>query len=389
MWYFRSPEIVFGEDALDHLATLSGQRAFIVTDPLMADLGFVTLVSQQLQQAELSFTIFDQIEPEPTLPTILNGASQLMDFQPDWIIGLGGGSVMDAAKAMWILYENPSFDLTNVHPFAELTLRKKAKLITIPTTSGTGSECTWAFVLTDPTENRKLGLGTPEILPDIAIVDPILPQQMPQQLTADTGFDALTQAIEGYTAALHNDFTDGLCLKAIQLLFDYLPLAVQDGHNRTAREKVHNAATLAGLGFGNSMAALAHAMGHSFGALFKVPHGRAVGLFLPYTIQYTTCGPAPTRYHDISRWLGLPTQTPTQGSESLVAAIRQLADAVKQPLTIPTALPLSRSDFEAALPQLVAHTEADSVIAMSSRIPTAIDIARLFHCAYQGADVGF
>jgi alcohol dehydrogenase class IV len=389
MWYFRSPEIVFGEDALDHLSTLSGERAFIVTDQVMVDLGFDQLVGQHLQQAGLAYNIFSQVAQEPTLTTILDGVAQLTDSQADWIIGLGGGSVMDAAKAMWVLYENPGFDLTEVHPFAELILRQKARLITIPTTSGTGSECTWAFVLTDPSENRKLGLGTPKILPDIAIVDPIFPQKMPPQLTADTAFDALTQAIEGYTASLHNDFSDGLCLKAIQLLFDHLPQAVADGQNLTAREKVHNAATLAGLGFGNAMAALAHSMGHSFGALFNVPHGRAVGLFLPYSIQYTTCGPAPTRYHHISRWLGLPAQTPTQGSESLVTAIRQLAAQVNQPLTIPATLPLSPADFEAALPQLIFNTEADSVIAMSSRIPTATEIENLFRCAYHGQDVNF
>jgi len=389
MWYFRSPEIVFGADALEHLERLTGRRAFIVADTTGVELGFTDRIGRYLRTAGLEYATFAGVEREPALTTIRAGAEQLAAYEPDWIIGLGGGSVIDAAKAMWILYENPGFALEALTPFAEITLRQKARLIAIPTTSGTGSECTWALVLTDAESGRKLGLGTPEILPDLAIIDPMLPQKMPPRLTADTGFDVLTQAIEGYTAALRNDFSDGLCLKAIQLVFDYLPCAVRDGQDMTAREKMHNAAALAGLGFGNSMAALAHALGHSLGAIFQIPHGRAVGLFLPYTIQYITTGPSPTRFHEISRFLGLPADTPAIGSTSLVEAIRTLATTVAQPLTIAEAIDISLPDFEKALDRLVANAEADTVIAMGARIPTEAEVARLFRYAYAGKAIDF
>ena len=389
MWYFRSPEIVFGEDALEHLETLRGRRAFIVTDAVMVRLGFVRLIGQHLRQAGIDYDCFSAVEQEPALQAILAGARQLMDYQPDWIIGLGGGSALDSAKAMWVLYENPGFDLETINPFANITLRRKARLIAIPTTSGTGSECTWALVLTDTAENRKLGLGHPDILPDLAIIDPLLPQKMPPRLTIDTGFDVLTQAVEGYTSALHNDFSDGVCLKAIQLVFDYLPRAVQEGDDLEAREKMHNAATLAGLGFGNSMAALAHSLGHSLGGIFRLPHGRAVGLFLPYTIQYIERGPTPTRFHEISRTLGLPASTPAEGAASLVQAIRRLAVTVGQPQTIKETLDIAPHDFEEALDHLVANAEADTVITMSSRIPTGQEIAQLFLYAYEGKAIDF
>lgn len=389
MWYFRSPEIIFGKDALEHLETLEGERAFIITDLMMVQLGFVELIGGHLRKNGIEYDVFSEVPSEPALETIQAGADKLKTFQPDWIIGLGGGSVLDAAKAMWILYENPGFNLAAITPFADITLRQKARLITIPTTSGTGSECTWALVLTDPIDKRKLGLGIPKVMADIAIIDPILPQKMPPRLTADTGFDALTQGIEGYTASLHNDFSDGACLKAIQLVFEYLPRAVKDGNDMEAREKMHNAATLAGLGFGNSMATLAHSLGHSFGAIFHVPHGRAVGLFLPYAIQFIERGPHPTRFHEISRFLNLNVNTPAEGADRLVKIIRELATTVGQPLTIPEATDVSAKEFEDALPRLVANAEADVLIAMGSRIPTTVEITKLFQYAYTGKDIDF
>ncbi len=189
-----------------------------------------------------------------------------------------------------------------------------------------GAEITWPIVLTDTDEDCKLSVGHPENIPDLAIVDPSFVRYLPAQITADTGMDALTHAVEGYTAHWHNDFSDGLCLKAIQLVFDYLPRAWQKGNDDPeAREKMHNAATIAGLGFGNSMAAMAHALGHSAGALLPIPHGRAVGLFLPYTIEFTVRGYLPTRYADIARFLGLPAGDEAEAAASLSAAIRDPA----------------------------------------------------------------
>jgi alcohol dehydrogenase class IV len=390
MWYFRSPEVVFGEDALDHLAYLKGKRALIVTDTVIDSLGFVKMVQAKLAEAGMDCDVFDQVEPEPSLQTVRRGAKLMLDKQPDWIVGLGGGSALDAAKAMWILYERPDLTAEEINPFDDLGLRQKARLVTIPTTSGTGSETTWAVVLTDTEEQRKISTGAPECTPDVAIVDPAFAAQMPPRLTADTGLDALTHAVEGYTSTWYNDFSDGLCLKAIQMSFTYLPRAYADGADTEAREKMHNAATLAGLGFINSMAAAAHALGHSLGAVFHVPHGRAVSLFLPYTIQFNARGERPARYADIARFLDLPAADEAEGAASLVSAIRDLEREVGQPLSIGQALPdLTPDEFAAGLDKLVDNAEMDATIVASVRDLSSDDTRRLFEYAYQGKDVDF
>jgi len=390
MWYFRSPEVVFGEDALDHLTFLKGRRAFIVSDDVMVRLGFVEVVKTKLTEAGLECDVFDQVEPEPSLQTVQRGAALMLKKNPDWIVGLGGGSALDAAKAMWILYERPDLAPEEINPFDDLGLRQKARLVAIPTTSGTGSETTWAVVLTDTEAGCKISTGAPECTPDIAIVDPIFAARMPPRLTADTGLDALTHAVEGYTSTWHNDFSDGLCLKAIQMIFSYLPRAYADGDDVEAREKMHNAATLAGLGFINSLAATAHALGHSLGAVFHVPHGRAVSLFLPYTIQFNTRGEGPTRYADIARFLELPAAHEKEGSANLVSAIHDLERTVGQPLSIREALPdLTPEEFAARLDKLVDNAEMDPTIVASARDLSSDDTRQLFEYAFEGKDVDF
>jgi len=291
---------------------------------------------------------------------------------------------------MWILYERPDITPEAINPFDELGLRRKARLVAIPTTSGTGSETTWAVVLTDSGEQRKISTGAPECTPDIAIVDPIFAAQMPPRLTADTGLDALTHAVEGYTSSWCNDFTDGLCLKAIQMIFTYLPRAYENGGDKEAREKMHNAATIAGLGFINSLAAAAHALGHSLGAVFDVPHGRAVSLFLPYTIQFNARSGQATRYADIASFLGLPATDEWEAAASLVAALRDLDRCVGQPLSLREALPdLAPPDFYARLDKLVDNAEMDATIVASARHITTEDTRRLFEYAYDGKAVDF
>jgi len=388
MWYFNSPKIAFGENALSHLDSLSGRRAFIVTDNNMVRLGFVELVAGHLKKAGLEYALFDEVEPEPSLQTVRRGAAQIRVFEPDWIIGLGGGSCLDAAKAIWVLYERPDIEPDAINPFIELGLRQKARLITIPTTSGTGAEVTWAIVLTDLEEKRKLGLGSPETMADVAIVDPVFTRNLPPHITADTGMDALTHAIEGYTSAWNNDFSDGLCLWAARLIFEYLPRAYANGADEEARLHMHNAAAVAGLGFGNSMAALAHAAGHSLGAVFHVPHGRAVGLFLPYTIEFTVRGETPTRYADIARFLGLPAADEEEGAASLAKAIRDLAQRIGQPLSA-AELGIEAAVYENAIPGLVERAEMDSQTVTSVRVPSSEEFARLFHYVYEGRNVDF
>ncbi|MFQ5341992.1 MAG: iron-containing alcohol dehydrogenase [Anaerolineae bacterium] len=387
MWFFNSPEVVYGEGALSYLAEIRGRRAFLVTDRTMAELGFVDRVAQELARAGIDVQTYDAVEPEPSPQAVRHGATLMLDFEPDWIIGLGGGSVLDAAKAMWVLYERPDMRPEAINPIERLGLRERARMIAIPTTSGTGSEATWAIVLTDTDEQRKLGLGSRECLPDIAILDPSLAARMPPRLTADTGLDALTHAIEGYTSRWHNDFSDGLCLKAVQLIFTCLPRAYANGDDMEAREHMHNAASLAGLGFINSMAGLAHGMGHPLGAMFKVPHGRSVGLFLPYTIEFAA-DVVGRRYSDVARAAGLEVPTEADGPTVLAQGIRNLMNAIDQPTTL-NELQIDTEVLERKLSRLVSDAENDSQTLTSPRIPSDTDLEHLYRCALTGRPVDF
>ena len=386
MWYFISPDIVFGEDAISHLDEICGKRALIVTDINMVTMGYSEEVRKHLAKAGLEYRLFHEIESEPSLATVKKGAQVARSYRPDWIVGLGGGSVLDAAKAIWVLYERPDIQPEEINPFDNLRLRQKARLITIPTTSGTGSDSNWGLVLTDKTAKRKLGLGSREVHADIAIVDPKFASQMPPQLTADTGMDALTHAIEGYTSGWKNDFSDGLCLKAIQLVFNFLPRAYHNGDDSEAREKMHNAASIAGLGFGNSMASIAHSAGHSLGALFHISHGRAVGLFLPYTIEFAADVSA-NHYAEITHLLEVNTEG-NNPAVSLVEAIRNLAQEINQAMKIKD-LGISQDRFEKLLPKLVSYANMDTQTVTAARVPTTDEYERLFRYAYDGKSVDF
>jgi alcohol dehydrogenase class IV len=389
MWFFRSPEIVFGEGALEHLSNVRGRKALIVTDQNIIALGLVRQVQDRLAEAGMETVVFAEVEPNPSTQTVQRGAEAALSAGPDWIVGLGGGSAIDAAKAIFVLYERPDLTPDGIAPVGTLGLRKKARLIAIPTTSGTGAETTWPVVLTDTVEHRKLSLGHPENIPDLAIVDPALVSKLPPQITADTGMDVLAHAVEGYTCQWHNDLADGLCLKATQLVFDYLPRAVAGGVADTeARERMHNAATIAGLGFGNSMAAMAHGLGHSLGAVCGVPHGRAVGLFLPYTIEFTVRLGLPTRYAEIARFLGLAAAGEAEGAASLTAAIRDLARRIGQPTTLREA-GLSRELFEACLGKLVENGLNDSATLLGLRFPEEAEVWQLYRYAFEGRPIDF
>jgi len=386
MWYFDAPHIVYGEDALTHLEGLEGEKALIVTDENMVRLGFVAWVEEALGRAGMETAVFAEVEPDPSLQTARRAAQMAHEFGPDWLVGLGGGSSMDAAKACWVLYENPGMDPAAINPLEELTLREKAHLIAIPTTIGTGSEATWAIVLTDTEAQCKLGLGSRQSLPDLAILDPRFVADLPGTIAADTGMDALTHAIEGYTNTWHNEFSDGVALQAIRLIFEHLPRACQG--DVEARERMQNAACLAGMACSNSLFALAHSLGHSLGALFHVPHGRNVGLFLPYTIEFSVRGPEPTRYGEIAHVLRLPADSETEAAAHLVEAIRRLARTIGQPLTIRD-LGIDEAEFEASLDRLVENAEADSQTLTSVRVPTTEEFYSLYRSAYAGRPVDF
>lgn len=375
---------MFGEDALDYLERVHARHFFIVTDANITRLGLVNVVAKHLNAP---YSVFDQVEPEPSLQTVRKAAEAMSAVQPDWIIGLGGGSSMDAAKAAWLLYEKPDAEIGAINPLEDYGLRAKAKLIAIPTTSGTGSETTLATVLTDTDEHRKLALGSYELVPDVAIVDPVLVMKLPQIITADTGMDVLAHAVEGYTSRMQNDFTDGMCLKAVELVLTYLPRAYEDGNDVEARTHMHNAATIAGLGFGNSQAALAHAMGHSLGALFKIAHGRAVSLFLPYTIEFTANG-GDTRYADIAHHMKLHTHTEVESAQAVAKRIRELERTMKMPTTLQQA-GITHDELIEALPRLIANANMDTQVVMNTRVPDSDELQKLFEYAYEGRSIDF
>lgn len=384
MWQFKSPFIVFGEDALDYLDSIEARNFFIVTDANIQRLGLVDIVMRHLNAPA---TVFDGVEPEPSLQTVRRVAEQLNGVQPDWIIGLGGGSCMDAAKAAWLLYEKPDADIVCINPLERYGVGSKAKLIAIPTTSGTGSETTLATVLTDTDEHRKLSLGSYEIVPNVAIVDPALVMKLPPVVTADTGMDVLAHAVEGYTSRMHNDFSDAMCLKAVDLVMKYLPRAYADGSDVEARTHMHNAATIAGLGFGNSQAALAHAMGHSLGALTRLSHGRAVCLFLPYTVEFTANGGG-SRYVEIAERMRVNAASETEAAFAIAQRIREMARALNMPTTIQEA-GISHDQFVEALPRLVDNANMDTQLVMNTRVPETSELEKLYEYAFNGRRVDF
>ena len=387
MWNFVSPRIVFGEGALDVLDELEGRRALIVTDATLVQLGLVDRVKAHLDNAGIEVHIFDEVEPDPSVQTVKRGAEIAREVAPDWIVGLGGGSPMDAAKAIWVLYEHPDMEPAAIDPITELRLRQKARLITITTTSGTGAEVTWGIVLSDIDGQRKMGLGNRENTADIAIVDPEMAAGMPPQLTADTGLDALTHAVEGYTCTWHTDITDGLCLSAARLIFQYLPLAVADGSDMEARERMHNAATCAGLGFGNALASMAHAMGHVLGAMFHVPHGRAVAIFLPYTIEFAA-REEPERFAEMAAFIGCSNEGGEKAARSLAGCVRDLCQKVGNPIKVAEA-GIERKAYEAHMDKLVDDAFNDTQIITAVRSPSYEELRQLFLYAYDGQPIDF
>jgi len=388
MWELTFPRtVITGEGALEYLKEIEGKRALIITDKVIRKLNFVEKVANYLNQVGLEVKVFDEVEPEPSIETVVKAAEFARQYGPDWLIGLGGGSCMDAAKAMWILYVNPDVEVGEINPFAKFELRKKARLICIPTTSGTGADVTWAAMITDVKEERKMELPSREMVADIVVIDPEFPKSMPPSLVADSGLDALTHAIEAYVSQWSNDFSDALAIKAIQIVFKYLQRAYDNSGDNEAKEKMHNAATMAGIAFSNSQVGIAHALAHSFGAIFRVSHGRIVGLFLPYSIEYGV-REATERYADIARAIGIEARTAEEAVEKLIGDIKALYREVGQPTSIKE-LGTSREDLEKRLDDLVTRAANSSCTFMNPRVPDVEDTRKLFLYAFEGKKVDF
>ncbi|MBD0688238.1 bifunctional acetaldehyde-CoA/alcohol dehydrogenase [Streptomyces sp. CBMA123] len=408
-WFKVPPKIYFERNSVKYLASMpNAHRIVVVTDRTMVEIGHLERIRGVLDRRRdpVEVRVVDDVEPNPSIDTVRKGAALMREFEPDTIIALGGGSPMDAAKVMWLMYEHPEVEFADLkekffdirkRAFTFPDLGEKAKLVCIPTTSGTGSEVTPFAVITDTATGQKYPLADYALTPSVAIVDPALTTGLPKHVTADTGFDALTHCIETYVSVYANDFTDGLALQGIRLIFENLERAVLNGpDDPVAREKMHNAGTIAGMAFGSAFLGAVHAMAHTLGATFHIAHGRTNALLLPHVIRWNGSAPAkvtgwpkyqsytaPERYQAIARMLGLPAATPEQGVESLAAAVEELRDKVGIPRSFKAA-GVDEAAFLAALPQQAMNAYEDQCAPANPRMPMVADMQQLMRQAYYG-----
>lgn len=379
-------DIYYGKDALDELKNLKGSKAIVVVGGgSMKRFGFLDKVVANLQAAGMQTQLFEGVEPDPSVETVMKGAEAMREFEPDWIVSIGGGSPIDAAKAMWVFYEYPDAKFEDLlTPFSFPTLRTKAKFAAIPSTSGTATEVTAFSVITDYQKGIKYPLADFNITPDVAIVDPALAETMPQKLTAHTGMDALTHAIEAYVSTVASPFTDPLAMKAIQMVVQYLP-ASYEGCTE-AREQMHYAQCLAGMAFSNALLGIVHSMAHKTGAAFEtghIPHGCANAIYLPYVIQYNAKDMrAAQRYQDIANALGL------DGIPALCAKIDEFNKRMGIPKTMKE-FGVEEAEFKAKLPEIAKNAIGDACTGSNPRVPTQEEMEKLFTAIYYGDKVDF
>ncbi|MBD3406338.1 MAG: iron-containing alcohol dehydrogenase [Candidatus Lokiarchaeota archaeon] len=390
VWWFISPKIIFGEDAIEELGEFSSGNAFIVTDPVVYKLGLTEKLTQLLTARGWSVALWDCAEPDPTVSIVKQAASAMDTFCADMIIAIGGGSVMDTAKAAWILYEHPDIDLEAVNPLEPLHLRQKARMICIPTTAGTGSEATRAIVIRDDETGRKFSTSNGELAPDYAILDPQFVKGLPKDLTAYTGLDALSHAVEGYTSLWKNDFSDGCSLKAVRLIFEWLPHSYNNPDDLEAREKMLIAANLGGLSFSNSQVALVHSFGHSIGSVLKLHHGMSVGMVLPYVIEFNIKGNEDSAklYQELAQQIGISESDSTKASIEFANRIRALQDKIHAPKSLKAA-GISKKDFENGLDELIEFTMMDASITMNARDISQEEVKKLYTYLFEGKSVDF
>jgi len=409
MQWFKVPEkIYFEAGSIAYLEKMPEiTRAFIVTDASMVQLGYVDKVLYHLRKrAEYVHSeIFSDVEPDPSFETIYKGVHMMRDFKPDVIIAIGGGSPIDAAKGMWLFYENPDADIEGLKlKFMDIRKRtykfpkmgKLAKLVAIPTTSGTGSEVTSFAVISDKEKNKKYPLADYELTPDVAIVDPDLVMTLPQKITADTGMDVLTHALEAYVSNMASDYTDGLAEKACELVFKNLREAYHNGSNRVAREKMHNASCIAGMAFTNAFLGVCHSMAHKIGAEFHLPHGRINAILLPYVIRYNATRPskfvsfpkyeyfiADQKYADISRRMNFPAYTNEEGVDSLIREIKRLNADIGIPSSLKEA-GIEEKEFLSKVDLLADRAFEDQCTTANPRLPLVAEIRQILLDSYYG-----
>lgn len=380
-------DIYHGKDSLEVLKSLEGKKAFIVIGGgSMKRFGFLDKVLSYLKEAGMETKVFEGVEPDPSVETVMKGAKEMEAFEPDWIVSIGGGSPIDAAKAMWIFYEYPDFTFEKaIVPFGLPKLRRKAKFVAIPSTSGTATEVTAFSVITDYKAKIKYPLADFEITPDIAIVDPSLAETMPEKLVAHTGMDALTHAIEAYTASLRSNFTDPLALKAIEMVNMHLVNSFKG--DMEARGEMHEAQCLAGMAFSNALLGIVHSMAHKVGAVFHIPHGCANAIFLPYVIKYNRKA-CEDRYAQIAKHIGLKGESERELTDALVDLINKF----NKELNIPSSMKeygIDENEFKANLKFIAHNAVLDPCTGSNPREVDDETMEKIYTCAYYGSDVDF
>ena len=410
-WFKVPPKIYFEEDSIQYLEKMEDiSRAFIVTDPVMVKLGNVDKVLYYLRKREqyCHSEIYSDVESDPSVECIMRGVEAMRVFQPDVIIAIGGGSAIDAAKGMWLFYEHPETSFDGLRQrFLDIRKRafkfpklgKKTKLVAIPTTSGTGSEVTSFSVITDKKNgNIKYPLADYSLTPDVAIIDPQFTRTMPKSIVADTGLDVLTHAIEAYVSVMANDYTDGLALHAIEMVFAYLEKSYNG--DPLAREKMHNASCIAGMAFTNAFLGLNHSMAHKLGGEYHIPHGRANAILMPYVIKYNATKPtkfaafpkykeyvADERYAKIARRVGLcgPDTSTQDAVNALIVAIENLMRATDRPLSI-KACGISEAEFMSKVNELSYKAFEDQCTTANPVYPLVSEIEELYKAAFYGKE---
>ncbi|MFX1363402.1 MAG: iron-containing alcohol dehydrogenase [Promethearchaeota archaeon] len=399
MWYFYSPNIIYGEDALDFIENIPGKKCYIITDKILENLGYLKILTDKLNEFDKEYTVNTDTKPDPHEPDALVARQDCINYGPDLIIALGGGSVMDTAKLVWTLYEFPDMNADDLYPFnPELyKMGKKAKLVAIPTTSGTGAETTNVSVVSRLINNiwKKHFFLHKSMMPTFAIVDPIFPKGMPANLTMDTAFDAIAHSLEGITSQWKNEFTKAMALKAIELIFKFLPLVLNDGNNMEARDLMHQAATMAGLAFGNSQAQLAHTIGHSWGSVFHVPHGRAVGVALPYVLQYCLNDSDQNNKTEeilakVAKQLGWINwdQDNKKAANRVIEKIKNLQKEIGFPLSLKE-IGTPKEEVDKYIDELVNMCFEDSTSVLGPRSANGEEFRNLYLYAYEGKNIDF
>ncbi len=377
----------FGQGTIEELKNLDGKKAIIVIGGgSIKKSGALDRITTYLKEAGMETKLIEGVENDPTVQTVMDGAKTMADFKPDWIIGVGGGSPIDAAKAMWIFYEHPEFTFTEAaKPFNLPMLRTKAKFAAVTTTSGTGTEVTSFSVISDNVTGAKYPIADFNITPDVAIVDTDLALSMPASLVAHTGMDAMTHAFEAYVSTARNEITDALAMKSIEMMYEHLLKSYKG--NMQSREKMHIAQCMAGMSFSNAILGIVHSMAHKTGKVFGIPHGCANAIYLPYVIQFNK-SEAFAQYADIAKRLGLFGTNDKELTQSLINMIYDFNKAMNIPVNL-REYGIAEDTFMHKLDEISEGAVSDPCTGTNPREISVEQMKDLFKCTYTGADVTF